>query len=115
MPAALFHHTQAWHTSFAQGKVAEAAQPPHASILPLARASQIKQCWMLRSLHVSVNMVLAQQMVDEVVAPDSSFMFCLSKLSGCVTSACNFQLNQQSSLHQQQTGRREAPDKFVSW
>lgn len=69
---------------------------------------------MLRSLNVSVNLVLAQQMVDEVVAADSSFMFYLSKLSGCVTSARNFQLNQQSFLHQQQTGRRDASDKFVS-
>lgn len=38
----------------------------------------------------------------------------LSKLSGYVTSACNFQLNQRSFLRQQQTGRRDVSDKFVS-
>lgn len=69
---------------------------------------------MLQSLNVSVNMVLAQQTVDEVVTADSSFMFYLSKLSGYVTSACNFQLNQRSFLRQQQTGRRDVSDKFVS-
>ena len=95
-------------------KVAKARHSPHASVTPLARASQSKQCWMLQSLNVSVNMVLAQQTVDEVVTADSSFMFYLSKLSGYVTSACNFQLNQRSFLHQQQTGRRDVSDKFVS-
>lgn len=74
--------------------VAEAGQPPHASAAALARASQSEQRWMLQSLNVSVNVVLARQIVDEVVAADSSFMFYLSKLSGCVTSACSFQLNQ---------------------
>lgn len=94
-------------------KVAKARQPPHASAPTLARAAQSEQRWMLQSLNVSVNVVLAQQIV-EVVAAESSFVFYLSKLSGCVTSACNFQLNQPSFLHQQQTGRRDASDKFVS-